>query len=174
MSRFTVKDIALIASLSAIVILSGMIYMVYFMLIVLTLSVKKVHMHLIALISAILNWWIWSSADLLLINILFWPLLVLIIQLSSRYIFNVKKGEALVVNDKSRRIALFIVSLVAILFINLLGAYINGLLFSTVEAALMTGLWFFIIQGFISALLILFFGFYLQKRIQLLLERFSS
>jgi len=87
MIRFTVKDIAIIASLSAIVVLSSAIYMVYFMLIVLALSLKRSHMYLIALISAILYWWLFFTADVLLINIVFWPLLVFVIHLSFRWIF---------------------------------------------------------------------------------------
>lgn len=169
MKHFTVRDLALIASMSAIVVLSSAIYLVYFMLIVLTLCLKKVHMYLVAIISAIINWWLFLSSNELLINIIFWPLLVLIIRLNFSIIFNVKKGDPLVITDKSRSIYLFVISLISILTINLIGAFINGLLFSSVEASLIAGLWFYTIQGFISALLVLFLGFYLQKRISAIL-----
>jgi uncharacterized membrane protein len=75
---------------------------------------------------------------------------------------------------QTQSINLFIISLITILTINLLGAYINGLIFSTVEASLIQGLWFYTIQGFLSALLVLIFGFYLQSRIQKLIERVST
>lgn len=169
MKRFTVRDLALIASMSAIVVLSSAVYLVYFMIIVLTISLKRMHIYPIVIISAILNWWLFFSSNELLINILFWPLLVFIIHLNLPVIFNIKKGEPLVITDKSRNIYLFVISLVTILTFNLLGAFINGLLFSSVEASLIAGLWFYIVQGLISALLVLFLGFYLQRRIHDLL-----
>lgn len=169
MHWLSIRDIALIAVISAILALTSYILIMPFVLIVMALALEKKHIYPISIITAVAVFMLWGFDLYYLVNLFFLPLIVLTIHLSLLLISgNQEKNET----SKLHRFYISLMAFLIVLITNFLNIIFSGLIYGTLEATLMQYALSNILSAVGNGLLVYIIGFYLQRRLQELLVDF--
>ncbi len=159
MLKTRLLEFVLIALLSAMVIASSTIYLIFFMLTILTISFKFRLVLPISLITAVLNWLIFMQSTALIVNIVAWPLFVSILKILT---LKLKVSTAV---ERPKSPYLFLTTFLLIGLVNLGGVLFNTWFLATPFQEMLNSLWFYALHTILNALLVFFLAYYFKKRL---------